>query len=315
MRPPSKMHIPFLASTTSSTPYMGLAGFPLLISRVDTGKSLSRSGTRRRQRFARAVANSTSLIRSPLASATLPPHSHASWIASSPAFTGKHACSTSMISLYSPPPGKSTSTISVKFSSDWGTLSWNLVLKNALSLPRRSATWDTAWQNRVSCLIRRFSPPSEKSTLPKTPRKSTRFWVLPAITVGMLRISQPSPVYYTYWPGKTRSSTGALSARTPSTASKCSSPPAPSLPSPTSAYLSVSIQTHRLQASTQSSLKSGKARSESSAERLALLTKRKRPTSPLSWNASPLFGPLRSSDHTSCLCRSRFMRTTMLCNG
>ena len=36
-----------------------------------------------------------------------------------------------------------------------------------------------------------------------------------------------------------RSSTGASSARTPSTTSKRSSPPAPSLPSPTSAYLSV----------------------------------------------------------------------------
>ena len=96
----------------------GLAGFPLLISRVDTGKSLSRSGTRKRQRFAQAVANSLSLIRSPLASATLPPPSPASWITSSPVSTGKHASSTSMISSYSPPPGKNPSNASVKFSSD-----------------------------------------------------------------------------------------------------------------------------------------------------------------------------------------------------
>ena len=60
---------------------------------------------------------SLSLTRSPLASATLPPPSPASWIASSPVFTEKHASSTSMI-LYSPPPGKNTSTASVKFSSD-----------------------------------------------------------------------------------------------------------------------------------------------------------------------------------------------------
>ena len=63
------------------------------------------------------VTNSLNLIRSPLASATLPPPSPASWIASSPDFTGKHASSTSMISSYSPPPGKNTSTASVKFSS------------------------------------------------------------------------------------------------------------------------------------------------------------------------------------------------------
>ena len=74
-RTPSKTHIPFPASMTSSTPYTGLAGFPLLISRVDTGKSLSRSGTRKRQLFAQAGANSLSLTRSPLASATLLPPS------------------------------------------------------------------------------------------------------------------------------------------------------------------------------------------------------------------------------------------------
>ena len=96
---------------------------------------------------------------------------------------------------------------------------------------------------------------------------------------------------------------------------KRSSPPAPSLPSPTSAYLSVSIWTHQLQASAQSSLKSGKERSASSAVRLAPSTKQKKPTPPLSWNVSPLFGPLRSSDHTSCPCHSRFTRTTALCNG
>ena len=53
-----KMHTLFLVSMTSSTHYMGLAGFPLLISRVDTGKSLSWSGTRKRQRSVLVVANS-----------------------------------------------------------------------------------------------------------------------------------------------------------------------------------------------------------------------------------------------------------------
>ena len=45
------------------------------------------------------------------------------------------------------------------------------------------------------------------------------------------------------------------------------------------------------------------------------LNQAEKPTPPLSWNASPLFGPLRSSDHTSCLCHLRFTQTTTLCNG
>ena len=112
---------PFLASTASSTPYMGLAGFPLLILGVDTGKSLSRSGTRKRRLFVLAVASSSNLTKSPLASATLPPPTPASWIASSPVFTGKRASSISTISSCSPPHGKSTLPTSVKSSSDYDT--------------------------------------------------------------------------------------------------------------------------------------------------------------------------------------------------
>ena len=67
--------------------------------------------------------------------------------------------------------------------------------------------------------------------------------------------------------------------------------------------------------SAQSSLKSGKARSASSAARLAPSTKRRRPTPPPSWSASPSFGQLRSSDHTSCPCPSRSTQTITLCNG
>ena len=108
---------------------------------------------------------------------------------------------------------------------------------------------------------------------------------------------------------------GAPSARTPSTASKPSSPLAPSPPSPTSSYLSASTRTCQPQNSAQSSLKSGKARSASSAARLAPSTKRRRPTPLLNWNASPSFGLLRSSDRTSSPCPSRSTQTTMLCNG
>ena len=62
-----------------------------LISKADTGRSLSRSGTRRRQPSTPAVASYLSSTRSPLASATLQPPSPASWITSSPVSTGKHA--------------------------------------------------------------------------------------------------------------------------------------------------------------------------------------------------------------------------------
>ena len=64
---------------------------PLLISRADTGRSLSRSGTRRRRHSVPAAASCLSSTRSPLASATLPPPSPASWIVSSPVSTGKRA--------------------------------------------------------------------------------------------------------------------------------------------------------------------------------------------------------------------------------
>ena len=146
------------------------------------------------------------------------------------------------------------------------------------------------------------------------PQKSAPSWVLPATTAAMSRISQLSPAHYMPWPGRTRSSIGAPSARMPSTTLKRSSPLAPSLPSPTSAYLSASTWTRQLQALAQSLLKSGKARSASSDARLAPSTKRRKPTLPQSWNASPLFGPLQSSDHTSCPCPSKSTRITTLCN-
>ena len=72
-----------------------------------------------------------------------------------------------------------------------------------------------------------------------------------------------------------RSSIGAPNVGTLSISSRRSSPPAPSPPSPTLAYPSVCIRTRRPQASAQSWLKSGKARSASSAACLGLLTRLK----------------------------------------
>ena len=77
----------------------------------------------------------------------------------------------------------------------------------------------------------------------------------------MSRISPLLPGLSMLSPGKMRSSIGAQSARTPSTASRPSSPPAPLPPSRTSACRSGYIPTPPLQASEQSSHKYGKARS------------------------------------------------------
>ena len=76
---------------TSSMLSMGLNGSPPWTSRVGTGRCPSRSKTRPRPHFARAVANCSSLTRSPLVCATHLPPSPASWIASWPASTGKCA--------------------------------------------------------------------------------------------------------------------------------------------------------------------------------------------------------------------------------
>ena len=62
----------------------------------------------------------------------------------------------------------------------------------------------------------------------------------------------------------------------PSTTSRLSSPPVLSPPSPTSAWASGCIRTRRLQGSAQSSLKSGKARSASSAAPQAPSTRRRK---------------------------------------
>ena len=131
----------------------------------------------------------------------------------------------------------------------------------------------------------------------------------------MLRILQPSPARCLPWPERMRSSIGALNVRRLSITSKRSSPPAPSPPSPNSACPSVCTRTRRPQASALFWLKSGKERNTSSAVHLGLLTRSKKLTPPLSCNALQLSGLLRSSDHTLCQCHSRYIRTTMLCNG
>ena len=69
----------------------------------------------------------------------------------------------------------------------------------------------------------------------------------------MLKILPPLPDLSTRSPGKMRSSTGVQNAKTPSTASRLSSPPGPSLPSQTLACHSGYTPTQSLQASGQSS--------------------------------------------------------------
>ena len=94
---------------------------------------------------------------------------------------------------------------------------------------------------------------------------------------------------------KDASSTGVWSVSKPSTASRPSSPPAQSLPSRTLTYRSDCTPMPQPQASELSSLKYKKARSASFVVPRAPLTMLRRYTPPLSWSASPSYGPSPSS--------------------
>ena len=156
----------FLASMTSSTHSMEPAGSPLLTSRADIGRFLSRNGTRRRRPSAPAAANYLNLIRYPLASATLLPPSPDSWTASSPVSTGRPASFIWTTSSSSPPHGRSTSPASAKSSSISGTQNSSSVLINVHSRQERSATSGIESPKKASFLdpsllaaIREISPP------------------------------------------------------------------------------------------------------------------------------------------------------------
>ena len=71
--------------------------------------------------FRTAVGSCTNLTKSRLVSATPPPPSPASWIASSRVYTGKRAFSISTILSSSPPRGRSTLPVYGKSSRGWGT--------------------------------------------------------------------------------------------------------------------------------------------------------------------------------------------------
>ena len=75
--------------------------------------------------------------------------------------------------------------------------------------------------------IRQIGPPRQQ-------RKFAHFWASPGTTGDMSRISPPLPALSTLSPGRMWSSTGVRSVKTPSTASRPSSPPAQSPPSRTS---------------------------------------------------------------------------------
>ena len=129
-------------------------------------------------------------------------------------------------------------------------------------------------------------------------QKFAHFWASPGITGVMSKISPPLPAHSTLSPDKKPSSIGVQSARTPSTASRPSSPPAPSQPSRTLAFCFGYILTPPLQASAQSLRKYGKARSALFAVPRAPSTRRRKPTPPQNWSASPSSGPSPSSANT-----------------
>ena len=117
--------------------------------------------------------------------ATHLPPSLASWIASSPAYTERRACSTWMISSYFRPLGKNISLDFSKSLSGSGTPSSSWGPTSAPLLQRRSATWVTGSPRKAFCLIPHSWQPSGTFLLPRLPRKSALFWVSPVITGDM----------------------------------------------------------------------------------------------------------------------------------
>ena len=122
---PSRMLTLYPGLMTSWMLSMGLDGSLLWTLRVDIGRCLSLSRTRRRPHFEPAAGSCLSLIRSPLVSATHLPPFPASWIESWPASIGRHAYSISMTLLSFPPPGRNTSLGSARYSRGLGTPSSN----------------------------------------------------------------------------------------------------------------------------------------------------------------------------------------------
>ena len=114
----------------------------------------------------------------------LPP-SLASWIASSPASTGRRACSTLMISSCSHQLGKNISLDFAKSLSGSGTPSSSWGPTNAPLLPMRSATWVTGLPRKASCLIPHSWQSYGRFLLPRLPRMSALFWVSPVIPGDM----------------------------------------------------------------------------------------------------------------------------------
>ena len=138
---PSRMLTLYPELMTSWMLSMGLNGSLLWTLKVDIGRCLSLSRTRRKPRFELAAGSCLSSTRSPLVSATHLPPFPASWIESWPASIGRHAYSISMTLLCFPPHGRNTSLGSARYSRGLGTPNSNWGPRNVLSPPKRSVTW------------------------------------------------------------------------------------------------------------------------------------------------------------------------------
>ena len=112
---PSRMLTLYPGLMTSWMLSMGQNGTLLWTLRVDIGRCLSQSRTRRRPRFEPATGSCLSSTRSPLVSAMHLPPFPASWIEYWPASIGRRAYSISITLLSFPPHGRNTSLGSAVF--------------------------------------------------------------------------------------------------------------------------------------------------------------------------------------------------------
>ena len=175
---------------------MGPADSPLLISRADTDRSLSRSGTRRKQPSAPAAADCSSLTRFPLASQcsryllqTHGPRPGRSPLGNLPLLLGRHHRLRRYLGGASrPPPPR------LRASQTYATQARRRQMylrSQGGQLPRPSSH-----RRRPPTRSLSASHHQRDQSPQRMPRKFALFWVSSGTTGITLKTSQPSPDHY-----------------------------------------------------------------------------------------------------------------------